>query len=490
MCLCLSRRLSKMPEPAMPTTAPAQPPVHRRPLSLFWRTFALLIVGLTLGAALLFQTLRVLELEPRSQQSARQLASLVNLTRAALAHTDEQARMGLVRTLLDEEDMRLAVREPTDSVRLFDEEEPRHELARRLQNKLGDAVVAREVNGFEGLWIGFAIGDNDFWLLADLSRLDHVRPTTWMAWLFMAVLVSLLGAALMASVIHRPLQELVLAADRVRPGGTVAPPPLDATHPIAEIRSVNQAFNLMQQRLADGERNRQLMLASLSHDLRTPLTRLQLDTELSVPDAQARANMGADLAQLAHIIDQFLDFARPPLGPAQWLDLQELLQAYGQAQATRLDRAEVQIRVAPDLFVWGHPAELRRVLDNLVENAHRYGRDPSDGSLRLDLGAQAGPQGLCLTVRDHGCGVPEDSLPRLTEPFFRVDSARSQAEGSGLGLSIVASMAERLGARLSLGHAEQGGFEVRLCWQGSHGYAGRQPPPTGPTHQDGAFIQA
>lgn len=470
--------------------AASPPPVLRRPLSLFWRTFALLIVGLTLGAALLFQTLRVLELEPRSQQSARQLASLVNLTRAALAHADEQARMGLVRTLLDEEDMRLAVRESTDGVRLFDEEDPRHELARRLQAKLGDAVVAREVNGFEGLWIGFAIGDNDFWLLADLSRLDHVRPTTWMAWLFMAVLVSLLGAALMASVIHRPLQALVLATDRVRPGGTVVPPPLDAAHPIAEIRSVNQAFNLMQQRLADGERNRQLMLASLSHDLRTPLTRLQLDTELSVPNPQARANMGADLAQLAHIIDQFLDFARPPRGPAQWLDLQELLQAYGQALATRLDRAEVQIRVAPDLFVWGHPAELRRVLDNLVENAHRHGRDPHDGKLRLDLSAQAGPQGLCLAVRDHGPGVPEDSLPRLTEPFFRVDNARSQAEGSGLGLSIVASMAEHLGAALSLGHAEHGGFEARLCWQGSRGYAGRHPPATGPAHPHAAQAQA
>ena len=148
------------------------PEAGRKPggvgLSLFGRTFLLLGV-LLLGSVLAwFQTLRTLEEEPRAVQSAQQLASLVNLTRAALAHADPIARISLVTTLLQQENLRIAVRESADTHLPYDQDRLSRRISAELAHMLGpQTLVARQVNGFDGLWIGFEIGGDNFWLLAD-----------------------------------------------------------------------------------------------------------------------------------------------------------------------------------------------------------------------------------------------------------------------------------------------------------------------------------
>ncbi|MDZ4128511.1 MAG: two-component sensor histidine kinase, partial [Hydrogenophaga sp.] len=148
-------------------TAPA--PLEIRPqrgLSLFWRTFfflALLLVGCTVAW---LQTFRALEYEPRALQSAQQLASLVNLSRAALVHSDAIARVSLIKTLADVEDLRIAPREPNDTYHLYNLDSLSRNVSARLQMRLGsDTVVARQVNGVTGLWIGFTIDGDPYWLL-------------------------------------------------------------------------------------------------------------------------------------------------------------------------------------------------------------------------------------------------------------------------------------------------------------------------------------
>ena len=257
------------------------------------------------------QTFRALEYEPRALQSANQLASLVNLSRAALVHSDSIARVSLIKTLADEEGLRIAPREPNDTYRLYNTDVLSRNVAERLSGRLGpDTLVAREVNGTPGLWIGFTIDGDPYWLLTDPSRIGPVAGTTWLIWLGTAALLSLTGAALIARLINRPLKKLSFAASRVREGDFNASQ-LNETVATSEIREVNIGFNRMAQRLSKIEQDRALMLAGISHDLRTPLSRLRLETEMSVADPQAREHMAADIEQVNSIIDKFLDYARP-----------------------------------------------------------------------------------------------------------------------------------------------------------------------------------
>lgn len=134
------------------------PPVHS--ISLFWRTF-LLLGALLLGSVMAwFQTFRALEEEPRALQGAQQLASVVNLTRAAMVHADAIARVSLVKTLVEQENVRIAVREPSDTHKAYDQDPLSRRISESLASRLGeDTIVAREVNGFPGLWIGFFFYD-------------------------------------------------------------------------------------------------------------------------------------------------------------------------------------------------------------------------------------------------------------------------------------------------------------------------------------------
>ncbi|MBU7576338.1 MAG: HAMP domain-containing protein, partial [Hydrogenophaga sp.] len=257
-------------QPASLETAPA--PLDMRPsrgVSLFWRTFfflALLLVGCTVAW---LQTFRALEYEPRALQSANQLASLVNLSRAALVHSDAIARVSLIKTLASEEGLRIAPREPTDTFRLYNTDALSRNVAERLRGRLGpDTLVAREVNGAPGLWIGFTIDGDPYWLLTDPSRIGPVAGTTWLIWLGTAALLSLTGAALIARLINRPLKKLSFAASRVREGDFNASQ-LNEAVATSEIREVNIGFNRMAQRLSKIEQDRALMLAGISHDLRT-----------------------------------------------------------------------------------------------------------------------------------------------------------------------------------------------------------------------------
>lgn len=442
-----------------PDTPHAQGTVQRS-ISLFWRTFLLLGLLLLGSVVAWFQTFRTLEEEPRALQSARQLASLVNLTRAALVHADAIARVSLVKTLVDEENVRIAVREPNDTHLPYNQTTHNRRVSEVLAERLGrDTLVAREVNGFAGLWIGFNIGEETYWLLADPERVDAIGGVTWLVWLGIAGSLSLLGAAAIARLINHPLKRLSWAAARVREGDFQASR-LDESVPTTEIRAVNVGFNRMAERLAKAEADRALMLAGISHDLRTPLARLRLETEMSVPEPNTRELMAADIEQVNTIIDKFMDYARNRQARLEPVDLNEAVASSLQPLANLPDWA-VDLQLLPGLKVWGDAVELRRVLTNLLENAARYGRD-AQGQTRVTLQATAAGKWVQLVLRDHGPGVASDVLPRLTEPFFRGDVARTSASGSGLGLAIVQKTVERMGGEFHLSTPPEGGLQATL----------------------------
>jgi two-component system osmolarity sensor histidine kinase EnvZ len=430
-------------------------------VSLFWRTFFLLALLLVSSTMAWLQTFRSLEYEPRAIQTAHQLASLVNLTRAALVYSDSIARVSLIKTLADQEGVRILPREPGDRFAPFSIDALDERITEELVARLGSGTtVASSVNGEPGLWVGFAIEGDDYWLLVDPARFTRVGGKTWLIWLVTAAALSLAGAAVIAGLINRPLKKLSFAASRVRDGDFAASR-LDEHTVTSEIREVNIGFNRMAEQLAKIEQDRAVMLAGISHDLRTPLARLRLETEMSVADQDARDHMAADIAQLDAIIDKFLDYARPDHVALSPVNLREVINL---CVYPLQDDPEIRIAVdvPDDIHVLSDEVELGRVIANLLENARRYGKTPSVGMAVVTIAARARDSWVLLKVRDHGPGVPDMLLPELTKPFFRGDSARTEATGAGLGLSIVDKMVQRMGGTLQLANASTGGLSANI----------------------------
>jgi two-component system osmolarity sensor histidine kinase EnvZ len=434
---------------------------RRLGLSLFWRTFAWLAL-LLLGAGLAWQAaFRQLDAEPRALQAAQQLGDLVLLSRAALADVEPIQRLLLLKSMEKRATVKVQVAEPRDSWEAYDFDPFAKRLAQALVDRLGpDTAVARRVNGEAGLWVRFYTGRDAYWLRAKAeSHAEPPRPRAW--WLLVVLVATVIGSAIIAGLINRPLRELSIAAHRIREGEYDSR--LNEHTLTSEIREVNRGFNRMARVLAKLEQDRSVMMAGISHDLRTPLARLRLETEMSVNDEMARNAMAQDIDQLDAIIAKFMDYARPGDIKLQVVLLSEIVEH--EAQLFRNpDQIRIRHHIPAGLTVMGDPTELGRVLQNIFENARRYGRQNGEPA-RVEVIAQARAQEVELTLRDHGPGVPETLLSELTKPFFRGDAARTEATGSGLGLAIVEKALARMGGHLEIANASDGGLITRIRLQ-------------------------
>ncbi|MFN3377070.1 MAG: ATP-binding protein [Burkholderiaceae bacterium] len=465
-----ARRAADDPSGEATSPAPLES-IHRKAepkprvgLNLFWRTFFLLALLLVGSIMAWLQTLRALEFEPRALQTAQQIASLVNLSRAALNHADAIARVSLIKTMADQEGLRILPREPSDRFTLLQGSALENRLIEELTQRLGpDTIVAQSVNGEAGLWVGFNINGDPNWLLMDRARFSPAGGRTWLIWLVTAAALSLAGAAAIARLINRPLKQLSYAANRVRDGDFAASH-LDEEVVTSEIREVNIGFNRMAQKLAKLEQDRAVMLAGISHDLRTPLARLRLETEMSVTDEVAREHMVADIVQLDATIDKFLDYARPDHVTLVPVNLHAVVSSCVYAVQDHRE-LEIAMSVPEDLNVLADEVELARVISNLLENARRYGKHAETGVTTVEIAAKAREQWVLIKLRDHGPGVPPDQLANLTKPFFRGDSARTAAAGAGLGLSIVDKTVQRMGGIFALANSSSGGLVAHLQLQ-------------------------
>ena len=235
-------------------------------------------------------------------------------------------------------------------------------------------------------------------------------------------------------------------------------PPVPETGP-TEVREVARAFNQMKDDLRRQEKERATFLAGISHDLRTPLSRLRLETEMlgaKVEPGTQRA-MVADLEDMNKIIDQFIDFARSeaaePLAP---IDLTEV----GRIAAERATRmgAAIQCELASLPKVMLRPLAIQRAVTNLIDNALKHG----GGALVVRTARL--PGAVAVSVLDRGPGIAPDQVERLKQPFTRRDNARSGQSGAGLGLAIVNRIATMHGGKLDLLSRPEGGLEARISF--------------------------
>lgn len=266
--------------------------------------------------------------------------------------------------------------------------------------------------------------------------------------LLLTVLAIVTGAALWAVArAARPFATFAAAAERL--GTDVATPPLPETGP-REIRAAAHAFNVMQGRIRRFVEDRTQMLAAISHDLRTPLTRMRLRAEF-VDDDEQRAKMLADLEEMEHMIAATLAFARDDATreARKQVDVATLVQCLAEDMGVPYD--------GPDSLVLpAGPMALKRLVANLLDNARKYG-----GTARARLAE--GDGGVTVTIDDDGPGIPEAEFERVFAPFVRLETSRNrETGGTGLGLSVARAAARAHGGDITLANRPEGGLRVQL----------------------------
>ncbi|HOB60600.1 MAG TPA: ATP-binding protein [Candidatus Competibacteraceae bacterium] len=292
-----------------------------------------------------------------------------------------------------------------------------------------------------------------------VATFQQVLPEEVIAWpvrLLLILSTLLVSVAVLAAwavrALTRPLAVLADAATEL--GRNIRRPPLAERGPL-EVRRAAQAFNTMQDRLIRYIQDRDRILAAISHDLKTPITRLRLRAEM-LDDSPLREKFQADLDDMQHMAQASLDFLRggensEPMAP---IDLNALLESL-QEDAEDIER-EVRIEGAAEQPLRCRPLALKRCLTNLIDNALKYGQDAV-------VVVMDSPTRLALAVRDHGPGIPEAELSRVFEPFYRLETSRSRdTGGTGLGLSIARNIARAHGGELTLRNLPQGGLEALL----------------------------
>jgi two-component system osmolarity sensor histidine kinase EnvZ len=437
--------------------------LHRfLPRTLFGRNLLLiaaLILVVELGIAFVFSQMVQ---QPRAVRTAELVRQQAQALRGALAAMSQAQRAAFV-TRLERAGDPDVVRnhQPAGLV------EPRHLLVRallaRLSERLSDYEIAWQEQPERRLWLRTDIDGEPYWLGFDARAMLGNVSALFVAVSIVAGLMAALGAALIQRHINRPLNLLANAAGGVaaRLGGAQ----LEAMHiPRApqEIARVAASFNRMLRDLSAAEQERALMLAGVSHDLRTPLSKLRLVTELLSSHAEPELidSMKRNIAAADAVIGQFIDFARIGSDEAQHLcDIDEL--AHDIARSTDPARVRVEPGAPPALLC--RPVALRRAVLNLVENALRYAV-PARAATETLVVLRTGCDGstIIISVLDNGPGVPATELERLRQPFTRLDKSRSGHPGAGLGLAIVERIVRLHHGELLLGNRVEGGFDAQI----------------------------
>lgn len=428
------------------------------PHTLLWQTFLLMGLVLVLALAIWSQIFRHFQEPARARDLAQMVASVVNLTRTALVNAEVAKRTELLIDLAALEGIRIYPSEESDDLGRLPDTRPMRLLTAEIRRNLGAHTrFASRWKTLDGFWVSFRLDPHDtddFWVMLPAERLQAPVAVDWLAWVSGALLVTLLGAALIVAHISLPLRNLARAANLVGRGHK--PPALPESGP-TEIAAVARAFNQMAGDLARTDADRALILAGVSHDLRTPLARLRLGVEMSgAPDPEVAA-MVTDIEEMDRIIGQFLDFGRgDPQEPKRPEDLSALVA--GLLEPYCLRGTPFALDLPERLQIPVRALSLRRAIANLVDNAIRYaGKDREITVILRTSGNEAQ-----LEVSDRGPGIPEHEIERLRHPFTRLESARSDARGAGLGLAIVDRIMRAHDGRLSLAPRTGGGLQAIL----------------------------
>jgi len=431
------------------------------PASLLWRTLAVMVAALVLSQAAAVWLMNEYVTQPRHEARVGQFVSHLKTISAALNTMQPQAQQRFIDAIAEKEGIRIIPVRGDETMRPAEGVRPLHLFRQRLREIFGpeaEVYVRRGERDRRGpppvLWIRLPAGSHDFWVAFPRGRIDRDPVFALLAWSAVGLAIAIGATFFLVYRLNRPLAELSRAAVKLGKGGD--PAPVSETGP-SEIRAVARAFNQMKDDLQESQRERATFLAGVSHDLRTPLSRLRLEVEMleGKVAAEAQRGMVEDLDDMNAIIDQFIDFMRSetaePLAPVGLAEL-------ARSCAERAIRGGADVRCELDEIppMMLRPLAMHRLVDNLLANAARH----AGGGIAIRTARAPGK--AILAVLDRGPGIPPGETARLKQPFTRRDEARSGSSGAGLGLAIADRVARLHGGELELLPREGGGLEARL----------------------------
>jgi signal transduction histidine kinase len=288
----------------------------------------------------------------------------------------------------------------------------------------------------DGSWLNF---------IADIPNEEPLWRPRFFGPLTLGLMVVMVLSVLAVRRASKPLGLLAAAAERL--GRDVTAPPMPISGP-REVRAAAEAFNEMQTRLRRFIEDRTQMIAAISHDLRTPITRLKLRAEF-IDDDEQRLKMLSDLDDMEDMIASTLAFARDDAAreSRRELDLGKTLAELSEEFGARYDGPAC-------LRITGGPIGLKRAFTNLLENAVKYGGG-------CDVGVVVADQQVVVSLADHGPGIPDAELERVFAPFYRVETSRNRdTGGTGLGLAVARSALRAHGGDIALANRPDGGLLV------------------------------
>lgn len=429
------------------------------PRTLLWRIFLVVTVLMLASVAVWSAIFSHFDQASRAAQTAQAVVSIINLTRTALLNADPALRKDLLLDLATLEGIRIYPAEKQDRTAPLEDSALMQMLTTEVRQQLGpETRFASSWEGLAGFWVSFRIQADDpedageFWVMLPVERVMRPHTREWIGWGAAALCLALLGAYVIVSRLSRPLKDLTVAARTV--GRGEIPARLDEDGP-TELSELAHAFNQMSRDLQELDADRALILAGVSHDLRTPLARLRLGVEMCGADAADVDAMVSDIEDMDRIIGQFLSFSRESgdeiLTPLDLTGMAEELAALYTRRGFPLTVHAHGIAIAE-----ARPQALRRAVTNLIENALRYAGHPPE----LEVGMVDGRP--AIEVLDRGPGIPPADAERVKRPFTRLESARSNTKGSGLGLAIVDRIVRGQQGEFRLTPREGGGLRASI----------------------------
>jgi two-component system osmolarity sensor histidine kinase EnvZ len=387
--------------------------------------------------------------KPLRAEYVTQLAAYVNMARSALASMPRDGRSAFLEQVNRQSNIRVVPIYPPYGEAMAPDREFPLPMATALRSVAGNDVSARIGSPDAYTWIRFVAAGQPYWLVVCASRPPF---TPLLASVVIAFGASIGGAYLLIARLSRRLYAVVEASRAIGRGEIPAAVAVEGPE---EIRELSRGFNQMSEGLQRLDAERRLMLAGISHDLRSPLVRLRLEVELnqSELDCTSARAMVRDIKEIDAILGQFLEFGRNELDePAQQSEVNSIVSEV--CAGYRLSGHDVRTVLGPVGYANLRAVAVRRLITNLVDNAARYGKKNIEvATSRND------DDHIVVTVADCGPGIRTASPDAMIKPFVREDISRSQP-GSGLGLTIVDRIARAHGGGVKLMNRPEGGLLV------------------------------
>jgi two-component system osmolarity sensor histidine kinase EnvZ len=441
------------------------------PQSLLARTALVLLFALMASQLVSIALFRYYSREPRVQLAAIGFVGQLKTIRAALEIIPPEQQREFLQRLREERGMRVFRLREEEPMEIAPDIPALRVARERLREEFGgeSEIFVRtrpqKPDAPPLLITRLPVRDSVFYVVFPRGRVVEQDYTwAWVGWGVFGGVIALVSAVFLMWRVNQPLKALAGAAQELGRGHS--PPPVTEAGP-TEVRAVAVAFNQMRRDLERVERERATFLAGVSHDLRTPLSRLRLGVEMLPADPATRSDIERDIADISGVVDQFMDFARDEgteiLEPT---DLNRYVEAI--ADRARRAGADITLELGVSFVAPIRRQAFKRLLNNLIDNAVKHAKTAI--TIRLQPIAYSAP-GTCgvfsISVLDRGQGIALDQVERLKQPFTRLDSSRTGASGAGLGLAIVERIAKIHNATFELLPREGGGTEARVTFRES-----------------------